>query len=274
MPISRREALVKLARKHDALVICDDVYDFLQWPLSGTITVERPSEMRLPRLCDIDLAMPRDENDPDGFGYTVSNGSFSKISGPGMRTGWVEASPAFVTGLATTASTRSGGAPSQLCASMLSDLIDNGELESNIDSVLRPALQRRHRVLLDAVRTHLAPYGVTQRESSLQGANAFGGYFVWLKLKPGFSADLIAHVANEEENLIIGYGNMFSVQQEKSKITFDDHFRLCFSWVSEDDLEEGVKRLGQVLARIEQNKDHYEALEQKVLGKNDMMQHV
>ncbi|KAJ6780474.1 hypothetical protein PWT90_01840 [Aphanocladium album] len=274
MPVARREALIKLARKHDALIICDDVYDFLQWPIEGPVTVERPPEMSLPRLCDIDLAMPRADDDPDGFGYTVSNGSFSKISGPGVRTGWVEASPAFVAGLTTTASTRSGGAPSQLCAGMLSDLVDSGELERNIDEVLRPALQRRHRLLLESVRKHLNPLGVTARESSIKGTNAFGGYFLWLKLKPGFSADLIAHVASEEENLIIGYGNMFAVHEEETKTLFDDHFRLCFSWLSEEDLEEGVKRLAQVLARVDQDKDHYKALEQKVLGKNDMMQHV
>ncbi|KAJ3474412.1 hypothetical protein NLG97_g9860 [Lecanicillium saksenae] len=157
---------------------------------------------------------------------------------------------------------------------MLSDMVDSGELERNIDELLRPALQRRHRLVMDSVRKHLAPLGVTARESSLKGTNAFGGYFVWLKLKPSFSADLIAHVASEEENLIIGYGNMFTVQEEELKTTFDDHFRLCFSWLSEEDLEEGVKRLAQVLTRVDQNKDHYKALEQKVLGTNDMMQHV
>ncbi|ATY66359.1 Pyridoxal phosphate-dependent transferase [Cordyceps militaris] len=269
MPIARREALVKLARKYDALVICDDVYDFLQWPLDGPVSVERPPEMNLPRLCDIDLAMPRAANDPGGFHHTVSNGSFSKISGPGVRTGWAEGSPAFIAGLASTGSTKSGGAPSQLCAGMLSDLVDSGALERNIEQVLRPALQRRHRRLLDAVRRHLAPHGVTRRESSLTGAQSFGGYFLWLQLKPGFSADLVARVASEEENVIIGHGNMFTVHEEKSKTLFDHHFRLCFSWLPEDELEEGVKRLEKVLVRIEQDKEHYKALEKMLLGKSD-----
>ncbi|TQV93011.1 aminotransferase [Cordyceps javanica] len=276
MPVARREALVRLARKYDALIISDDVYDFLQWPLQGPVKVERPPEMSLPRLCDIDLAMPCAENDPEGFRHTVSNGSFSKISGPGVRTGWAEASPAFVAGLASTGSTRSGGAPSQLCAGMLSDLVASGELERSIDQVLRPALQRRHGLLLDAVRRHLAPHGVTYRESSLTGAaKSFGGYFLWLKLGPGFSADLVAHVASTEENVIIGYGNMFTVQGEETKTTFDDHFRLCFSWLAEEDLLEGIKRLEKVLVRIAQNKECYKALEKQVLCKNeDMKQHV
>ncbi|OAA70836.1 Pyridoxal phosphate-dependent transferase, major domain protein [Akanthomyces lecanii RCEF 1005] len=276
MPVARREALVKLARKYDALIICDDVYDFLQWPLHGPVTVERPPEMSLPRLCDIDLAMPRADDDPRGFGHTVSNGSFSKISGPGVRTGWAEASPAFVAGLASTGSTRSGGAPSQLCAAMLADMVDSGELERNIDQVLRPALQRRHRLLLDAVHKRLAPHGITARESSLTGGASFGGYFLWLELRTGFSADLVAHVASEEENVIIGYGNMFAVQEEgeEAKAVFDDHFRLCFSWLPEEELEEGIQRLEKVLVRMEQNKEQYKALEKSVVGKKDMKQHV
>ncbi|KAF1733978.1 uncharacterized protein CRV24_005510 [Beauveria bassiana] len=274
MPVARREALVRLARKYDALIISDDVYDFLQWPLDGPVTAAPAPETLLPRLCDIDLALPRADGDPDGFRHTVSNGSFSKISGPGVRTGWAEASPAFVAGLASTGSTRSGGAPSQLCAGMLSDLVDSGELERNIHQILRPALQRRHRLLLDAVRKHLAPHGVMFREASLTGGKSFGGYFLWLKLKPGFSADLVAKVASEEENVIIGFGNMFTVQGEKTKTSFDQYFRLCFSWLPEEELEEGVKRLEKVLVRIEKNEQHYKALEQKMLGQGDTRQFV
>lgn len=276
MPVARREALVKLAREYDALVICDDVYDFLQWPLRGPVTVERPAELRLPRLCDIDRAMPRAGSDPGGFGHTVSNGSFSKISGPGVRTGWAEASPAFVAGLASTGSTRSGGAPSQLCAAMLADMVGSGELERNIDRVLRPALQRRHRLLLDAVHERLAPHGVTVREASLTGGQSFGGYFLWLELRTGFSADMVAHVASEEENVIIGYGNMFTVQDEgeEAKVAFDHHFRLCFSWLQEEELDEGIKRLENVLIRMEQNKEQYKTMEKTVVGKKDMKQHV
>ncbi|PHH78157.1 hypothetical protein CDD80_7331 [Ophiocordyceps camponoti-rufipedis] len=108
MSLRRRESLVRLARRYDALLISDDVYDFLQWPLDDS----SPPPPTLPRLCDIDLAMGPEANDPHSFGHAISNGSFSKIAGPGMRTGWVEGSRAFIAGLGDTASTLSGGAPS------------------------------------------------------------------------------------------------------------------------------------------------------------------
>ncbi|KAJ4294743.1 Valine--pyruvate aminotransferase [Collariella sp. IMI 366227] len=43
MTLSRREGLIHLARKYDALIISDDVYDFLQWPVSSTLNPSKAS---------------------------------------------------------------------------------------------------------------------------------------------------------------------------------------------------------------------------------------
>lgn len=274
MPIERREALVKLARKYNALIICDDVYDFIQWPISAPVTPERPAALRLPRLSDIDIAMGQSEDDPKGFGNAISNGSFSKISGPGVRTGWVHGSPAFVSGLASTGSSKSGGAPSQLCAAMLSNLIETGELEAFIENTTRPALQRRHGILMDAVRKYLEPHGLVARGASLNGEDTYGGYFVWIKVGPDFSADLIADVAQKEDNLVIGHGNMFAVRGDEQFISFDDYIRLCFAWLAEEDLVDGVRRLGRILAKMGENKEYYQSLETKARGPKDMTKHV
>ncbi|KAM0255183.1 hypothetical protein ACHAQJ_006026 [Trichoderma viride] len=260
MSIRRRESLVKLARKYDALVICDDVYDFLQWPLEGATSAERPPEMRLPRLCDIDMSLGRAENDPRGFGHTVSNGSFSKIAGPGVRTGWAEGTPAFALGLSKTASSMSGGAPSQLCAAMLADLLRTGELVSFIESKTRPALQKRHKIMMDAVKQYLVPLGVISRESSISGESIYGGYFVWLTLTQGPPALLVSDAALREENIIVGRGNMFVVRGDEEGAKFDRNIRLCFSWESEEALVDGVQRLGLLIKRMRANIDHYERL--------------
>ncbi|POR32348.1 Uncharacterized protein TPAR_07450 [Tolypocladium paradoxum] len=260
MSLRRRGGLVRLARAYNALVVCDDVYDFLQWPLDGEPTPERAPDMRLPRLCDIDMAMGRADSDPRGFGYAVSNGSFSKIAGPGVRTGWVEASPAFVTGLGNTASTLSGGAPSQLCAAMLGDVVRNGELGKHIETMVRPSLQRRHRLMMDAIRHHIAPLGIQTRDTSLAGKRVYGGYFIWLTPGQGQlpPSRLVAEVALEEENLVVGYGNMFAVHGDEGAATFDREIRLCFAWEPEESLVEGVQRLGGLLRRMRDNMAYYE----------------
>lgn len=70
-----------LARRHNLLVLSDDVYQLLPFP-----GVTPP-----PRLVSYDLAMGAAA--PGGKSHVLSNGSFSKLIGPGVRLGWLEAGP-------------------------------------------------------------------------------------------------------------------------------------------------------------------------------------
>jgi DNA-binding transcriptional MocR family regulator len=117
MSLQRRQQLVSLARTHNALIITDDVYDHLQWSTSPSSKLF-PGNVQaiLPRLTDVDRALPPHPSDPHHFGHTMSNASFSKILGPGVRTGWVDAMPSLAYGLSQCGSSRSGGCPSQLIA--------------------------------------------------------------------------------------------------------------------------------------------------------------
>ena len=94
MTLRRRQDLIEVAREYDALVVTDDVYDQLQWRTSSTSNGALGTAL-LPRLVDIDrtLGGGAERVGADGFGNAVSNGSFSKIAGPGCRTGWAEGTP-------------------------------------------------------------------------------------------------------------------------------------------------------------------------------------
>lgn len=102
MSLERREALVRLARRHDALIVADDVYDMLQWSLApgGQGEPRYPEKAGWPRVVDVDRYL--DGGPVTAHGNAVSNGSFSKIAGPGNRTGWVEATEEFAFGLSQT----------------------------------------------------------------------------------------------------------------------------------------------------------------------------
>jgi DNA-binding transcriptional MocR family regulator len=95
MSLRRREALVRLARRYDALVVTDDVYDFLQW--SAERGAPAPDRACVPRIVDVDRVL--DGGPVDDWGHAISNGSFSKLIGPGTRTGWAEASEKLAYGL-------------------------------------------------------------------------------------------------------------------------------------------------------------------------------
>lgn len=76
----------------------DDVYDFLQWP-STPGTSPGPG-VHLPRVVDVDRFL--DGGPKDEWGNVVSNGSFSKLIGAGVRTGWAEGTEKFAYGLSQT----------------------------------------------------------------------------------------------------------------------------------------------------------------------------
>ncbi|KAK8128915.1 hypothetical protein PG984_010023 [Apiospora sp. TS-2023a] len=272
----RREGLLELARRYDALVVCDDVYDMLQWQpttssSSGEAAVPDLNQALLPRLTDLERHLGPSAHDPPGkfFGHTVSNGSFSKLAGPGLRTGWTESSPDFAYGLSQTGSTRSGGAPSQFAAGVVYELLVSGGLAKHIRDALRPAYRRRHGLVANALGRELAPlYNLQQQEGadkeavegmlqpgqddtatamtcvsrSLAGRDdVFGGYFIWFRLPSSLKASDVATRCMVEENLAIGTGGLFA---------FEHEVRLCFAWEDEADLEDGVARLGRVVRRM------------------------
>ncbi|KAF9890405.1 hypothetical protein FE257_006073 [Aspergillus nanangensis] len=241
MPRSNREGLVQLAREFDALIVCDDVYDFLQWSPEPTTPLTPENKAHLPRLVDIDRSL--DGGPKDEWGNVLSNGSFSKLIGPGARTGWAEGTAKLAYGLSQTGSSRSGGAPSQLSAAMIDQLFPSGWFQRYLDEVLRPQYAERYRRLMSAIREHLVPLGVTLPFSSSEIA---GGYFVWAQLPAPLRAsdlDLLDQQVN------VARGDLFRVQGDADTRTntFDGYVRLCFAWESEENLTEGVRRLAEVV---------------------------
>jgi DNA-binding transcriptional MocR family regulator len=109
MSMRRRKELVRLARRYDALLVADDVYDFLQWPAEDSDEKIDPSSLHsqqeyFPRLVDIDREIDggAEREGADGFGNACSNGSFSKIAGPGVRCGWLEGTKKLAYGVSQT----------------------------------------------------------------------------------------------------------------------------------------------------------------------------
>ncbi|KAF2087045.1 PLP-dependent transferase [Saccharata proteae CBS 121410] len=237
MPLARREKLVRLAREYDALIVTDDVYDFLQWPADLTHLI--PRKANLPRLVDIDRFLDggAERQGADGFGNVASNGSFSKICGPGLRTGWVEGTPSLANGVSQTGSTRSGGAPSQLTSTYISLMLETGELQRHVHETLQPAYGSRYRTMMTAIDALLVPLGVTLPQST----PIVGGYFVWLTLPAPLKGADVARLA-KEENLIVAEGDMFQVPGD-STVSFPCDIRLCFSYEPEANLTAGIERL-------------------------------
>jgi DNA-binding transcriptional MocR family regulator len=71
---------MELALRFNILIVCDDVYDKLSFPDASANDIDGMETVRLVQL------------DTSGR-HVISNGSFSKIFGPGIRMGWIETGP-------------------------------------------------------------------------------------------------------------------------------------------------------------------------------------
>ncbi|KAF7717172.1 Uncharacterized protein PECH_004024 [Penicillium ucsense] len=246
MSLARREQLVRLARQYDALLITDDVYDFLQWSPTPGDSLARPERACLPRLVDVDRYL--DGGPIDEWGHAISNGSFSKLLGPGARTGWAEASEKVAYGISQAGSSRSGGAPSQLCSTFIDQLIPSGYLNRWIRDVLQPAYADRYYRLLAGIQEHLAPLGVTVEASS---GSTVGGYFIWVSLPAPLLAVDVVSAAQEQENLRLASGTLFEVgSPQPPSDRFTGCLRLCFAWEDPRHLGEGMRRLARVVRHL------------------------
>ncbi|KAF2423798.1 PLP-dependent transferase [Tothia fuscella] len=245
MTLRRREELVRIARDYDALIVTDDVYDQLQWPPDGKIQESASSTSVVPRIVDVDRTHDggAERDGGDGFGNAASNGSFSKILGPGVRTGWCPGTKKFAYGVSQTGTSRSGGAPSHLVATFIATLLEQGKLQNHITKTLQPTYARRFRTLMSAIQKHLVPLGVSLPQTDRK---IVGGYFVWLDLPTRINAPLLSRRARDTVSLIVAEGALFQVPGDKTCL-FPYSLRLCFAWEEEEKLEEGITRLADVL---------------------------
>ena len=270
MSLKRRQDLVRLAREFDALVVTDDVYDVLRWPedVEGGVNRLPPSP---PRIVDVDRTL--DGGPMDDFGNAVSNGSFSKIIAPGVRTGWAEATPAFAFALSTVGATKSGGCPSHIAATFIDEMLASGQLQSHIKDVLIPTYRSRYIALFNAVSTHLSPLGFTVSTGEpyaysnglSNGAHrnvaVAGGYFTYLTIPSDLpvGSDELARLGAEKYNLKFAFGGMMAVEGDEGSIErgqggFGKGIRLCWAWHPEDEIVEGIERLADLVREVKANK--------------------
>ncbi|KAJ3328292.1 Peptidyl-prolyl isomerase cwc27 [Blyttiomyces sp. JEL0837] len=136
----RRAKLVEIARKHDILVVCDDVYHLL--PFEGS----RPP----PRLVSFDL-------DTNGFGNVISNQSFSKILAPGLRLGWVEASTGIIQQYLKSGLMYSGGCPNHVTSGIIEKAIRSGDVKQHLHR-LRTIYRERMNAMVDYLQANLKSF--------------------------------------------------------------------------------------------------------------------
>ena len=215
LSVKRRQALADLARQYELIAIEDDVYYQLWYDAPPPPPIYSLSESE----------------------SVIRLGSFSKILAPGLRLGWMHASPAIVERCVRSGVLDSGGGLGHFTAHIVAAFIEPGLLDAHVET-LRSQYQKRRDVLVDSLTQHLP------REC--QWTSPKGGFFIWLRLPEGISSTAFLESA-EEEGVSYVPGAEFYTHKGG-----ENYCRLNFTMVPFNELEEGARRLGSALRKFHQ----------------------
>lgn len=206
MSVKKREALVAMADRFDFTILEDDPY--------GRLRFEGEHLPGLATMAPVDRVM-----------FTSS---FSKIVAPGLRVGYI-IMPKAQASMMATAANQTYISPAFLAQGAIHQLITGGHLDDNIAKVTN--LMRRRRDAMVAALDQM-PEGITCTPPE-------GGFFLWMELPEGLSADALFQPAKDAGVVYVQGSACFADGGERT-------LRLAFSGVSPDEITEGMTRLGAV----------------------------
>lgn len=210
MSLPRRQRLVQIARERELLVLEDNPYGLLRYEGEP-----------LPTLRSL-----------DGGDFVIYLGTFSKILAPGLRIGWAVAPRPVLQKMNV------GKQGADLNSSSMTQLFVAeyfslpGQWRAYVQSLCELYRGRRD-VMLEALEEHFPPEATWTRPG--------GGLFLWATL-PDYidTTDLLARALQEQVAFVPGRAAYLDGRGGSS-------MRLNFSAVPDDDIREGVRRIGEVI---------------------------
>lgn len=207
MTLERRQAVVAVCQRHSVLIVEDDAY--------GDIRFEGE---RLPSLFAL----------AEGKG-AVYLGTFSKTVATGLRVGWVLADPPVIEALLRT---RFDLGVSPWLQRTLLEFAASGQWQRHVAQMV-DLYRRKRDATLAALEERCGRYARWNRPQ--------GGYFLWLTLAESVDPAALAEAAR---TLGVAYVGGVAFHRDGSG---GHNIRLAFSHVNEQEIPEGILRLGRAL---------------------------
>jgi 2-aminoadipate transaminase len=211
MSLPRRQRLIELARSREMMIVEDNPYGLLRF-----------SGEALPPLYQL-----------EGGDFVVYLGTFSKILSPGIRLGWAVAPPPVMEKIVL------GKQAADLCTSTLTqyfvrEYFAEGRWRAYVDS-LAEVYRGRRDTMVGALAEHF-PEEATWTEPE-------GGLFIWATLPEYIdTGDLLARALRDDVAFVPGQSAYVEEGRGSSSM------RLNFSGVGDEEIREGVRRIGKVIA--------------------------
>jgi len=227
LALDRRRQLVALAERRGVPIVEDDPYRELRY--SGE---DLPSLMAL----DVQQRPATSAGDSLGGSRVIRLGTFSKTLAPGLRLGWIAAAHPVISQLVI--AKQAADLHTSIFDQMLAhEVVKDGFLETHV-----PYLQQTYRLRRDAMLAaapRCFPQGVRWTEPQ-------GGFFVWVTLPGNLDA---AALLEQAVRAGIAYVPGVTFFAEDGRPPLPNTMRLNFSFCAPAVIEEGIQRLGRVVAQ-------------------------
>ena len=210
MTVERRRQVLGLGREYGFKIVADEVYHLLSYGK------QPPTSM---------AAL-------DSEAGVIGLGSFSKILAPGLRLGWIQAHPDILRRMTRGGLLLSSGGMNPFTSSLVQSAIETG-LQSQHLEQMKDVYRKRAAQLVDALRRNMP--------DSVRFEKPQGGFFIWLKLGSNTDTSSLRRLA-VQNNVNFQPGVNFSAGEQLQHC-----LRLCFVYYKSDRLEEGARRLGNIL---------------------------
>lgn len=209
--LERRQKFMEVVNKHEIPVIEDNPYGELRF--RGDF---------LPSL-----------NSMDPKGLVLSLGTFSKTFAPGMRLGWVAGDKDLI---AKCNAIRTGMdlSTSPFTMRVADAWLENFDYDAHIDEI-----KKLYRIRCDAMMVALEKY----LPKEVHFTRPEGGLFCWVTLPKNLDSLDILKECIENKVAFVPGSAFFTTQGN------DNYFRMNYSYCDEATIDEGVKRIGEVLKK-------------------------
>jgi 2-aminoadipate transaminase len=210
LSIEKRHRLLALAREYEFMIFEDDPYVGLRF-----------EGVHHPRMLELD------EGD-----NVVYASSFSKTVCPGIRVGYLVGPVDLITRIRKLA-TGTYISPSMVSQSIVAEFCHSGAIDRSIATVKKALLERRDATTA-ALEHHLPDARFVSPE---------GGYFLWVDLPEGSDVTRLEAGARDR-GVIFVKGTDFLLEGGESS------FRLAYSAVPPDQIEEGISRVAETYREL------------------------
>jgi DNA-binding transcriptional MocR family regulator len=217
----RGEAIVRLCHQYNVPLVEDAAYRELFYD-------EAPMSLRAIESTILRRNGQRYEHD----GRVLYLGTLSKVMSPGLRIGWIEAPSTVIRGVACL---KQGN---DLHCGVLNQLVAAEFLKTYAEEYwknIRSAYKERRDQAVESVQKHLGP--VIERCT-----NPNGGFFLWVETDPRVDTAKMLQTSVEKFGVAFAPGAPFFARTPASNT-----MRVSFSNLSLDNIELGIKALGQAL---------------------------